>query len=79
PQRGCRYFFPFMWSPTSGYAAFHAGAPAPLKTVPSIRAIRDSSVKGFPEGISDEEFAERVRVARDRDDLARIQSTKDVR
>ena len=55
--------------------AFHAGAPAPLKTVPSVRAIKDPSVKGFPEGISDEEFAERVRIARDRDDLARIQPT----
>ncbi len=76
PQRGCRYFFPFMWSPTSGFAAFHAGAPAPLKpATPSVRAIRDASVKGFPEGVSDEEFQERVRVARDRDDLARIQPT----
>jgi hypothetical protein len=75
PQRGCRYFFPFMWAPTSGFAAFHAGAPAPLKAVGSVRAIKDSSAKGFPEGISDEEFAERVRVARDRDDLARIQPT----
>ena len=75
PQRGCRYNFPYMWSPTSGFAAFHAGAPAPLKTVPSVRAIKDPSVKGFPEGISDEEFAERVRIARDRDDLARIQPT----
>ena len=75
PQRGCRYFFPFMWAPTSGFAAFHAGAAAPIKSIPSVRGIRDASVKGFPEGVSDEEFAERVRVARDRDDLARIQPT----
>ncbi len=75
PQRGCRYFFPFMWAPTSGFAALHAGSPQPTHVPPSVRAIRDSSVKGFPEGISDEEFAERVRVSRDRDDLARIQST----
>ncbi len=74
PQRGCRYFFPFMWAPTSGFAALHAG-PQQATHTPSVRAIRDASVKGFPEGISDEEFAERVRVARDRDDLARIQPT----
>jgi hypothetical protein len=79
PQRGCRYFFPYMWSPTSGFAALHAGAPAPIKSVGSVRAIKGPSVKGFPEGISDEEFAERVRIARDRDDLARIQTTKDAR
>ena len=29
PERGCRYFFPFMWSPTSGFAAFHAGPAQP--------------------------------------------------
>jgi hypothetical protein len=78
PQRGCRYFFPYMWSPTSGFAALHAGAPAATHT-PQVRGIRDASVKGFPEGISDEEFAERVRIARDREDLARINATKDVR
>ena len=78
PERGCRYFFPYMWSPTSGFAAVHAGAAAPAHTS-AVRAIKDPSVKGFPEGISDEEYAERVRIARDRDDLARIQTTKDVR
>jgi hypothetical protein len=71
PERGCRYFFPFMWSPTSGFAAFHAGPPQPAHNA-QVKAIRDSNAKGFPEGISDEEFAERVRIARDRDDLARI-------
>ena len=74
PERGCRYFFPFMWAPTSGFAALHAG-PAQATHAPQVRAIRDPNVKGFPEGISDEEFAERVRIARDRDDLARIQAT----
>jgi hypothetical protein len=72
PERGCRYFFPFMWSPTSGFAAFHAGPAQPTHNA-QIKAIKDSTVKGFPEGISDEEFAERVRIARDRDDLAKIQ------
>jgi len=72
PERGCRYFFPYMWSPTSGFAAFHAG-PARATHGASVKAIRDSSPKGFPEGISDEEFAERVRIARDRDDLVKIQ------
>jgi hypothetical protein len=79
PERGCRYFFPFMWSPTSGFAAFHAG-PAQAQPGPGhflrsaqVKAIRDSNAKGFPEGISDEEFAERVRVARDHDDLMKIQ------
>jgi hypothetical protein len=71
PERGCRYNFPYMWSPTSGFAALHAGGAQPTHT-PQVKAIRDSSVKGFPEGISDEEFAERVRIARDRDDLAKI-------
>ena len=74
PERGCRYFFPYMWAPTSGFAAFHAGPAQPTHS-PQVRAIRDPNVKGFPEGISDEEFAERVRIARDRDDLARIQPT----
>ncbi len=72
PERGCRYFFPFMWSPTSGFAAFHAGPPQPAHGA-VVKAIRDSNAKGFPEGISDEEFAERVRIARDRDDLLKIQ------
>ncbi|HSB62811.1 MAG TPA: DUF4331 domain-containing protein [Thermoanaerobaculia bacterium] len=72
PERGCRYYFPFMWSPTSGFAAFHAGPPQPAHNA-QVKAIRDSNAKGFPEGISDEEFAERVRIARDRDDLAKIQ------
>jgi hypothetical protein len=79
PERGCRYFFPYMWSPTSGFAAFHAG-PAQAQPGPGhflrsaqVKAIRDSNAKGFPEGISDEEFAERVRVARDHDDLMKIQ------
>jgi hypothetical protein len=72
PERGCRFFFPFMWSPTSGFAALHAG-PAQETHTPQVRAIRDAKVKGFPEGISDEEFAERVRIARDREDLAKIQ------
>jgi len=74
PERGCRYSFPFMWAPTSGFAAFHAG-PAQATHAPQVRAIRDPGAKGFPEGISDEEFAERVRIARDRDDLARVQPT----
>ena len=78
PQRGCRYFFPFTWAPTSAFAAVHAGPATPTHT-PQVRAIKDPSVKGFPEGISDEEYAERVRIARDREDLARIQATKDVR
>ncbi|MEO8056567.1 MAG: DUF4331 domain-containing protein [Acidobacteriota bacterium] len=78
PQRGCRYFFPYMWSPTSGFAALHAGAPAPTHT-PQVRALKDAKIKGFPEGISDEDYAERVRISRDRDDLARIQTTKDAR
>jgi hypothetical protein len=78
PQRGCRYFFPYMWSPTSAFAALHAG-PASATHTPQVRAIKDAKAKGFPEGISDEEFAERVRIARDRDDLARIQTTKDAR
>ncbi len=78
PQRGCRYFFPYTWSPTSAFAALHAGPAEPTHT-PQIRGIRDGNVKGFPEGISDEEFAERVRIARDREDLARIQATKDAR
>jgi hypothetical protein len=78
PQRGCRYFFPYMWSPTSAFAALHAG-PAAATHTPQVRAIRDAKAKGFPEGISDEEYAERVRIARDRDDLARIQATKDAR
>jgi hypothetical protein len=78
PQRGCRYFFPYMWSPTSGFAALHAGPPAATHA-PQVRGIKDASVKGFPEGISDEEFAERVRIARDREDLSRIQPTKDAR
>lgn len=78
PQRGCRYFFPYMWSPTSAFSALHAG-PASATHAPQVRAIRDANAKGFPEGISDEEYAERVRIARDRDDLARIQATKDAR
>jgi hypothetical protein len=44
-----------------------------------VRTIKDASVKGFPEGISDEEYAERVRIARDREDLSRINATKDAR
>jgi hypothetical protein len=61
-----------MWSPTSGFAAFHAGPAQPTHAA-LVKAIRDSSMKGFPEGISDEEFAERVRIARDRDDLLKIE------
>ncbi len=72
PERGCRYNFPYMWSPTSGFAAFHAGPPQAAHNA-QVKGIRDSSAKGFPEGITDEEFAERVRIARDRDDLAKIQ------
>ena len=64
--------------PTSAFAAVHAGPATPTHT-PQVRAIKDPSVKGFPEGISDEEYAERVRIARDREDLARIQATKDAR
>jgi Domain of unknown function (DUF4331) len=71
PERGCRFFFPFMWSPTGGFAALHAGPGQPAHS-PQVRAIRDASAKGFPEGISNEEFAERVRIARDRDDLLKI-------
>ena len=57
PQRGCRYFFPYMWSPTSGFAAFHAG-PAASTHAPQVRTLKDANFKtGFPEGISDEEFA----------------------
>ena len=79
PQRGCRYFFPYMWSPTSGFAALHAG-PQQATHGPQVRALKDPSfTRGFPEGISDEEFAEQVRLARDREDLARIQATKDAR
>ena len=78
PQRGCRYFFPYTWAPTSGFAALHAG-PAASTHAPQVRAIKDPAVKGFPEGISDEAFAEQVRIARDREDLARIQTTKDAR
>ncbi len=78
PQRGCRYFFPYTWSPTSAFAALHAG-PAAATHAPQVRAIKDTAVRGFPEGISDEEFAEQVRIARDRDDLARIRTTKDAR
>ena len=78
PQRGCRYFFPFTWAPTSGFAALHAGGAA-ANHMPQVSGVKDSTVKGFPEGISDEEFAERVRIARDREDLARIPATKDVR
>jgi hypothetical protein len=77
PQRGCRYFFPYMWAPTSGFAALHAGPAAPTHA-PQIRTIKNPSLKvGFPEGISDEEFAEQVRIARDREDLARIQTLRD--
>ena len=78
PQRGCRYTFPYTWAPTSGFTALHAGPAAPTHA-PQIRAIKDPAVKGFPEGISDEAFAEQVRIARDRDDLARIETTKDAR
>ena len=78
PQRGCRYFFPYTWAPTSAFAALHAGAAAATHA-PQVRAIKDPTVKGFPEGISDEAFAEQVRISRDRDDLARIQATKDAR
>jgi hypothetical protein len=78
PQRGCRYFFPFTWAPTSAFTAVHAGPAAPTHA-PQVTGIRDSNAKGFPEGISDEEFAERVRIARDREDLSRIQATKDAR
>jgi hypothetical protein len=78
PQRGCRYSFPYTWSPTSGFAALHAGAAAATHA-PQVRAIKDLAVKGFPEGISDEAFAEQVRIARDREDLARIQTMKDAR
>ncbi len=78
PQRGCRFFFPFTWSPTSAFAALHAG-PAAATHQPQVRAIKDAKVKGFPEGISDEQFAEQIRIARDREDLARIEATKDVR
>jgi hypothetical protein len=78
PQRGCRFNFPYTWSPTSAFAALHAG-PAAATHAPQVRAIKDTSAKGFPEGISDEEFAEQVRIARDREDLARIQTTKDAR
>lgn len=78
PQRGCRYFFPYTWAPTSGFAALHAGPAAPTHA-PQVSGIRDASVKGFPEGISDEEYAERVRIARDGEDLARLPSTKDAR
>ncbi len=78
PQRGCRYFYPYTWSPTSAFAALHAGPAAPAHA-PQVRAIKDPGVRGFPEGISDEEFAEQIRIARDRDDLARIRTTKDAR
>ena len=50
PQRGCRYFFPYMWSPTSGFAALHAGAPAPIKTV-AVRPHDQGLVRqGLPRG-----------------------------
>ena len=78
PQRGCRYFYPYTWSPTSAFAALHAGPAAPAHA-PQVHAIKDPGVRGFPEGISDEEFAEQIRIARDRDDLARIRTTKDAR
>lgn len=78
PERGCRYFFPYTWSPTSAFAALHAGASSPTHA-PQVRALKEPAAKGFPEGISDEEFAERVRIARDRDDLARIRTTQDAR
>jgi hypothetical protein len=78
PQRGCRYFFPYTWAPTSGFAALHAG-PAAAAHSPQVRAIRDPNAAGFPEGISDEEFAERIRVAADREDLSRVPTTKDAR
>jgi hypothetical protein len=68
PQRGCRYFFPFMWSPTSGFDALHASAQ-----LPAASAIRgSSSAKGFPEGVSDEEYAEMLRVSRDRGELRTV-------
>jgi hypothetical protein len=63
PQRGCRFTFPYMWSPTSGLAALHAGPPAPIKPTPSFRTLRSEPGKGFPEGISDEEFERQLRFA----------------
>ncbi len=73
PERGCRFFFPFMWAPTSGFAALHAGPGQPVHNA-EVKTIRDAKFKGFPEGISDEEFAERVRIAKDRDDLVNIRT-----
>jgi hypothetical protein len=60
PQRGCRYFFPFMWSPTDGFTALHAGPAAPTHA-PARRAEE----RGFPEGVSDEEFAQQLARYRD--------------
>ncbi len=78
PQRGCRYTFPYMWSPTSGFAALHAGPAAPTHA-PQLKATRDPVGRGFPEGISDEEFAARVERARDLEELARLKPVPDGR
>ena len=81
PQRGCRYFFPYMWSPDErvrGPACGPGGAPQ-VHAVGAHDSKTRARPQGFPEGISDEEFAEQIRVARDRDDLARIKTTVDAR
>jgi hypothetical protein len=50
-----------MWAPTDGFTALHAGPQAP--THASQR--RGEEQKGYPEGVSDEEFAEQLARYRD--------------
>lgn len=58
PQRGCRYDFPFMWSPTGGFDALHAGAPAGTHAaqVRGAAARVTAPERGFVRGSEDEEF-----------------------
>lgn len=57
PQRGCRFDFPYMWSPTSGFANLHTPEVNPTHPAASKPAL------GFPRGMDDQE-SERIEKAR---------------
>ncbi|MEO6325871.1 MAG: DUF4331 domain-containing protein [Thermoanaerobaculia bacterium] len=52
PQRGCRYDFPYMWSPTSGFANLHTPDVNPTHPAGAAAA---KAVLGFPRGADDQE------------------------